>query len=232
MASTSKQRCVAANRCSPGGRIIGVDVLPAQPPRGVSTIQGNFLSPEIQAEVRSFVLDDKAGRTKEQTIGGDENHGYLDSGRLDSHEDEGYASAKTGEARKNTSEQKHVVNVVLSDMSEPWDQTTGFGKRSLTEPYRRMMNTSGIAFRDHAGSMDLCLAALEFAFDTLKPGGHFVCKFYQGAEDKLLEKRIRRLFEKTHRDKPSASRSESREGYFVALRRKAAPQKADVFVEQ
>lgn len=46
-----------------------------------------------------------------------------------------------------------VVDVVLSDMSEPWDQTTGFYKKSLSDPYFRLMNTSGIAFKDHAGSM-------------------------------------------------------------------------------
>ena len=46
-----------------------------------------------------------------------------------------------------------VVDVVLSDMSAPWDQTTGFWKRSLSDPYRRMMNTSGVNFRDHIGSM-------------------------------------------------------------------------------
>lgn len=53
---------------------------------------------------------------------------------------------------------------------------------------------------------DLCTAALSFAFDTLRSGGHFVAKFYQGAEDKLLEKKLKKLFEKVHRDKPEASR--------------------------
>ena len=46
-----------------------------------------------------------------------------------------------------------VADVVLSDMWEPWPQTTGFWKRSLSDPYHRMMNTSGMNFRDHAGSM-------------------------------------------------------------------------------
>ena len=46
-----------------------------------------------------------------------------------------------------------TVDVVLSDMSEPWEQTDGFFKRSLSDPYYRMMNTSGINTRDHAGSM-------------------------------------------------------------------------------
>ena len=55
---------------------------------------------------------------------------------------------KERDARKG-----RVVDVVLSDMSEPWDQTTGFHKKSLSDPYFRLMNTSGIAFKDHAGSM-------------------------------------------------------------------------------
>lgn len=49
------------------------------------------------------------------------------------------------------------VDVVLSDMSAPWHQTSGFWKRSLSEPYNRMMNTSGVNFRDHAGSM-VCIS--------------------------------------------------------------------------
>jgi len=38
-------------------------------------------------------------------------------------------------------------------MSAPWPQTYGFHINSLSNPYRRMMNTSGIAFKDHAGSL-------------------------------------------------------------------------------
>jgi 21S rRNA (uridine2791-2'-O)-methyltransferase len=48
---------------------------------------------------------------------------------------------------------ERTVDVVLSDMSAPWYQTSGFWKRSLSAPYNRMMNTSGVSFRDHAGSM-------------------------------------------------------------------------------
>lgn len=55
--------------------------------------------------------------------------------------------SKTGEVGSG------MVDVVLSDMSEPWEQTEGFWKRSLSDPYYRMMNVSGVSFRDHAGSM-------------------------------------------------------------------------------
>jgi len=53
------------------------------------------------------------------------------------------------------------------------------------------------------------MAALTFCFDTLRTGGHFVCKFYQGAEDKALEKKLKALFEKVHREKPESSRNVS-----------------------
>lgn len=54
---------------------------------------------------------------------------------------------------------------------------------------------------------DLCHAALRFSSDVLKAGGHFVCKFYQGAEDKDLENQLKDLFKKVHRLKPESSRS-------------------------
>lgn len=56
---------------------------------------------------------------------------------------------------------------------------------------------------------DLCKAALSFASDTLKSGGHFVCKFYQGAEDKAFEQQLKRMFARVHREKPESSRSVS-----------------------
>ncbi|KAJ9648932.1 2' O-ribose methyltransferase [Coniosporium tulheliwenetii] len=225
---------VAVTRTKPGGRVIGIDILPVQPPRGVSTIQGDFLSPAVQAEVRAYVQDPMRGRPRKKVVFAREED-----------EEVGLTEEELEEAERGCIDmERHAllgsegrskwpgVDVVMSDMSAPWDQTTGFWKRSVSDPYLRMMNTSGIAFRDHVGSMDLCNAALNFSFDTLRTGGHFLCKFYQGAEDKALEKTLKKLFEKVHREKPESSRSESKEAYFVALRRKEDPLKEEVFEEQ
>ena len=57
-----------------------------------------------------------------------------------------------------------VVDVVLSDMSEPWDQVASLYKKSLSDPYFRLMNTSGIAFKYHAGS----IVGLQVAFEDLQ----------------------------------------------------------------
>ena len=160
---------VAVDRTSPKGRVIGIDVIPAQPPRGVSTIQGNFLSKSVQDEVKRFIRDSNVVARPSEVFSDNEEeeedqaasaviaesgHGYLDS------------QAKTistiaildetldgEESPTNAKDQDRVVDVVLSDMSAPWDQTDGFWKRSISDPYFRMMNTSGINFRDHAGSM-------------------------------------------------------------------------------
>lgn len=36
---------------------MGIDLIPAQPPRGVSTIQGNFLSPVVQNLVKEYLAE-------------------------------------------------------------------------------------------------------------------------------------------------------------------------------
>ena len=203
------------NRTQPNGRVLGVDIIPAQPPKGVSTIQGNFLAPEIQAYIQDFLRNPNRGRPRQSGVLDDATGSLLEPGMI-------------SEAVQMDKEKcERTVDVVLSDMCEPWHQTSGFWKRSLSDPYRRMMNTSGNNFRDHAGSMvrapanfdlyaqvilltsgqDLCNAALRFSSDVLKVGGHFVCKFYQGAEDKDLEQQLRNLFQKVHRLKPESSRS-------------------------
>lgn len=172
---------VAVTKTSPGGRVVGIDIIPAQPPKGVSTIQGNFLSPEIRAEVKAYVQDPQRGRPKKRIamyrhedaneqdteISQQEleelERGYIDlerAARLDTCEDDGMnEKLKDGEEGKQSTSkgkdnaQGRAVDVVLSDMSAPWDQTTGLWVNSISNPYNRMMNTSGIAFRDHAGSM-------------------------------------------------------------------------------
>ncbi|KAI1408442.1 23S ribosomal RNA methyltransferase [Hypoxylon sp. FL1857] len=211
---------VAVERTKPNGRVVGIDIIPAQPPRGVSTIQGNFLSPGVQQLVKDYLVEFAQRRSpsvpeeEPSEEGGNiitERPSYIDAERAESVES-GHEEPLENDRR--------LVDIVLSDMSAPWVQTTGFSSNTLSNPYFRMMNTSGMSFRDHAGSMDLCLAALQFASDTLKAGGHFVCKFYQGAEDKDLELKLKKMFAKVLREKPDSSRSESREAYFVALGRK------------
>ena len=151
----------------PRGRVLGIDLLPVQPPKGVSTIQGDFLSPDVQAEIKSFLRDPERGRPRlplpsgdpttavadghiDQSLLLDSETGYIERERRDTADEEGEAS---NAAEVHTDHLDKSVDVVLSDMSEPWDPLDGLYKRSISNPYYRLMNTSGNAFRDHAGSM-------------------------------------------------------------------------------
>ncbi|RMZ10556.1 hypothetical protein D0860_03768 [Hortaea werneckii] len=223
---------VALNRTQPGGRVVGIDIIPAQPPRGVSTLQGDFLSGEIREELRRFVVEGQGRpRRMEEMVrregeGGEEGKGWaeeeLDRGgrgvvelerasgqrKGDVHQDmpsEGRMADRKLSQRQTDEAEGRVVNVVLSDMCEPWP----------------LVSSSWI-------KSDLCHAALTFAFDTLGTGGNFLCKFYQGEEDKALELRLKKLFDKTYRIKPDSSRKESKEAYFVGLRRKAGAVRNEV----
>ena len=42
-------------RTKPTGRVVGIDLIPASPPRGVATFQGDFLSPSVQKLVRDYI---------------------------------------------------------------------------------------------------------------------------------------------------------------------------------
>lgn len=137
------------NRTQPGGRVLGVDLIPAQPPKGVSTLQGNFLDPEIQTYILEFLRNPNRGRPRPPGAIDEDGPSVLEPETETETERDGTADEKLANER--------TVDVVLSDMSAPWQQTTGFWKRSLSNPYNRMMNTSGNSFRDHAGSMVLSL---------------------------------------------------------------------------
>ena len=141
---------VAVSRTKPNGRVLGVDIIPAQPPKGVSTIQGNFLAPEVQVYIQDFLRSPTRGRPRSQDVLDDAEHSSLEPEKA---MQSGIDHSDSTDAGNIGGLVDGTVDVVLSDMSAPWHQTSGFWKRSLSNPYNRMMNTSGNTFRDHAGSM-------------------------------------------------------------------------------
>jgi 21S rRNA (uridine2791-2'-O)-methyltransferase len=109
-------------------------------------MQGNFLSKSTQDRIKYYLSDSERGRpmTDSAMIGSE--IGYIDMAE----HDHSTTSEDGAEDKKDVS---RVVDVVLSDMSEPWPQIEGFWKNYLTEAYFRMMNVSGIRVKDHGDSM-------------------------------------------------------------------------------
>ena len=78
-------------------------------------------------------------------------------------------------------------------------------------------NTMGHRQTDHLRIIALIEAAARVARDTLKPGGAFVAKSFQGGESAAVIAELKRDFAQVRTVKPKASRAESSEVYLVAL---------------
>lgn len=228
---------VALDRSPPGSKILGVDILPYQPPHGASTIQGNMLSKGTHKLIKEFFrLSDlqKKDKVFENVEIISKSSKNVEALELDaSIIDQENEISKIIETNKlnddNDNDQNNAetdlkflypVDVVLSDMYVPFPRTYGYANSTTNNPYFRMANTTGLAFKDHTLSMDLCDAALITAIDLLKKNGSLVIKFFTGEEDKLLELRLQKVFKDVKRFKPQACRLESKECYFVCLGKK------------
>jgi 23S rRNA (uridine2552-2'-O)-methyltransferase len=82
-----------------------------------------------------------------------------------------------------------------------------------------MANTTGHKGRDHYLSVGLCETALDFAVQHLRIGGTFLCKMFQGSEEKAFVDEVKGYFTEVKVYKPKSSRSESRETFVIARKR-------------
>jgi len=76
-------------------------------------------------------------------------------------------------------------------------------------------NITGVTASDQAKSVYLAELALDFAAQTLKPGGNLLLKTFQGEGYAELHRTMKQQFEKLLTRKPKASRSESSEIYLL-----------------
>lgn len=81
--------------------------------------------------------------------------------------------------------------------------------------------TSGIRDLDQGRSIELAYAGLDLAKALLKPGGHFVAKFFDGEEVQALIKDLKKDFKEVKVFKPPSCRDRSFEKFVVAQHLKA-----------
>ena len=73
----------------------------------------------------------------------------------------------------------------------------------------------GERFVDHMRSCSLNRVIIEFCTDALKPGGTLLMKIIQGPAEKELSEFANLNFKTLQKVKPSASRNESSETYYL-----------------
>ena len=77
-------------------------------------------------------------------------------------------------------------------------------------------NTVGHKQTDHLRTMGLVETAVDFAVNTLAPGGAFVAKVFAGGTDGELLAILKKNFTTVKHAKPPASRKDSSEWYVIA----------------
>jgi len=76
-------------------------------------------------------------------------------------------------------------------------------------------HTTGVEFADVEETLELCWQAFKIVKESLKQGGSFICKVFEGEGTEDFFKEIKKGFEFAKRFKPMASRKQSREIYFI-----------------
>jgi 23S rRNA (uridine2552-2'-O)-methyltransferase len=101
--------------------------------------------------------------------------------------------------------------------------------RKLTEngPYNVVLSdaapsTSGDIGTDAYHSYEIGDQVLKMAKTMLRRGGSLILKIFQGSDEALLLKEMRALFDQARGFKPKASRSESKEIYYLGFKKKGA----------
>jgi 23S rRNA (uridine2552-2'-O)-methyltransferase len=104
----------------------------------------------------------------------------------------------------------------VTDGSLPAEIIAFLGRKADAIVSDAAPNTTGISFTDQARSADLVRAVLSLAKETLREGGTFLAKIYEGAEADDVVKELRGSFGEVRRIRPSATRKESFELYLLA----------------
>jgi len=78
--------------------------------------------------------------------------------------------------------------------------------------------TTGVKIVDNSRSMELARKALNISTVTLKREGHFLCKIFEGEDQKIFRDEFSQYFNQTRSLRPSAVRKGSRELYLLGLR--------------
>src|SRR6478752_8143255 len=78
-------------------------------------------------------------------------------------------------------------------------------------------NTSGSKIRDQAGSLELCLRALDVALALGKVGSHFVAKIFMSGDFQIARKIAGERYEKCQVIRPEGTRQQSTEVFIVGM---------------
>jgi 23S rRNA (uridine2552-2'-O)-methyltransferase len=137
-----------------------------------------------------------------------------------------YAARATGERGRIVGIDLNPVSIPLpdhatvhvGDVQSSDDLPTAFFEAPFQVVLSDMApSTTGQRDTDAARSYRLCRSALALARRVLMPGGHFVCKIFQGPDFQDFHQRVKENFKTTKVYKPQSSRKASKEIFVIGL---------------
>lgn len=187
--------------------ILGFDLLFSQPPAGVSSMQGNIFSKTAHQKMMDYFKNlafQKKIMGSKNYPSGDFQQSYFfkeieeNSGNIDitNEKDQGNGLAEL------VKDLDYKPQLILSDLSAPLMQQSGFFNNTSTKPYLRA-GSNPILSRpmvevDGKSSIDLADASLVLACDLLRQGGTMVLRLVKvdnhDRELELLLKRLSKVF--------------------------------------
>ncbi|MCM0605004.1 MAG: RlmE family RNA methyltransferase [Xanthomonadaceae bacterium] len=139
-----------------------------------------------------------------------------------------YASKKVGVKGRVLGIDLQPIKITLSNAAfiegdihdVKWDDI--FAEFEIAPPFDLVISdmaprTTGIKITDQARSTELCEMALQIGFKYLKPGGHFVMKFFHSEDFEDLRNQIRKNFGKCEILRPKSTRKESKEIFLIGI---------------
>lgn len=111
-----------------------------------------------------------------------------------------------------------VITGDIQDLFQADDRRLGAGFHVVLSDMAPA--TTGNKHADGVRSFVLCETALAVAQKVLNPGGHFVCKMFQGEDSKAFCDTVKVRFNRMHIFKPQSSRKGSREIFIIGLGKK------------
>lgn len=156
---------VALSHVGARGRVLGIDILPSTPPKGVAAMQANFMSKRTHSAILQYLSEPDRGRriplkapedaeSAENTVTEQsilEAESYIDLEKRVTAADAIFNEQSIITEIERT--KPKLINIILSDMCAPLPLVGAFSRPHLTAPYFRMSNTTGLKVADHGASI-------------------------------------------------------------------------------
>ncbi|KAI5959257.1 MRM2 [Candida theae] len=193
-----------------GVHILGFDILFKSPPLGTSSIQGNIFSKLSHENVINHFKEIANKQTQSQLtphIDDDIDHKSYFAQEIDESQlikrMKGLSISNGNVSR--TSEINWKVDLIVSELSRPGKQQSGFYDYTETNPYLRYNNNKGLnhsIVNPKKGNLDLADGAIMLMSKTLKSGGKFILKLTNidndDGEIAAMKQRLQAVFFNVH----------------------------------